>query len=129
MSTPDGTLVTKLSASSVNDTVASLEAALTARGLKLFAVIDHSGEAAKAGLALRETRVVIFGSPQAGTPVMEAAPLAALDLPLKVLIWADGDQTKVTYTSPPALAARYGLSDELAHRLAGIDALTDAVTR
>jgi uncharacterized protein (DUF302 family) len=90
MSTSDGALMTKLSPSSVEDTVANLEAALTARGLKLFAVIDHSGEAAKAGLSLRETRVVIFGSPQAGTPVMEAAPMAALDLPLKVLVWADG---------------------------------------
>lgn len=129
MSTSDGALVTKLSPSSVEDTVANLEAALTARGLKLFAVIDHSGEAAKAGLALRETKVVIFGSPQAGTPVMEAAPLAALDLPLKVLVWADGDQTKVTYTSPSALADRYGLSEELGTRLAGIDALTDAAAR
>src|SRR4029077_2922574 len=108
------------------DTVSSLEAALTARGLKVFAVVDHSGEAEKAGLELRDTKVVIFGSPQAGTPVMEAAPLAALDLPLKVLVWADGDQTKVTYTAPAELAARYGLSEELAGRLAGIDSVTDA---
>jgi uncharacterized protein (DUF302 family) len=129
MSTTDRTLVTKLSRSSVDDTVNSLEAALTARGLKVFAVVDHSGEAEKAGLALRDTKVVIFGSPQAGTPVMEAAPLAALDLPLKVLVWADGDQTKVTYTAPAALAERYGLSDDLASRLAGIDALTDAAVR
>jgi uncharacterized protein (DUF302 family) len=129
MSTIDGTLVTKLSPSSVDDTVANLEAALTARGLKLFAVIDHSGEAEAAGLPLRDTKVVIFGSPQAGTPVMEAAPLAALDLPLKVLVWADGDQTTVTYTAPAALAARYRLPEELGNRLAGIDALTDAATR
>ena len=129
MNTTDGTLVTKLSASPVEDTVANLEAALTARGLKLFTVVDHSGEAAKAGLSLRETKVVIFGSPQAGTPVMEAAPLSALDLPMKVLVWADGDQTKVTYTAPSALAGRYGLSDELGNRLAGIDALTDAAVR
>jgi uncharacterized protein (DUF302 family) len=129
MSTIDGTLVTKLSPSSVDDTVANLEAALTARGLKLFAVIDHSGEAEAAGLPLRDTKVVIFGSPQAGTPVMDAAPLAALDLPLKVLVWADGDQTTVTYTAPAALAARYGLSEELGNRLAGIDVLTDAAIR
>jgi uncharacterized protein (DUF302 family) len=95
--------------------------------MKVFAVVDHSGEAAAVGLELRDTKLVIFGSPQAGTPVMEAAPLAALDLPLKVLVWADGDQTKVSYTAPKELAARYGLSDELAGRLAGIDALTDAV--
>jgi uncharacterized protein (DUF302 family) len=129
MTTTDETLVTKLSQASVEDTVSSLEAALTARGLKVFAVVDHSGEAEKAGLALRDTKVVIFGSPQAGTPVMDAAPLAALDLPLKVLVWADGDQTKVTYTAPAALAERYGLPDDLASRLAGIDALTDAAVR
>ena len=129
MSTTDRTLVTKLSRTSVEDTVSSLEAALTARGLKVFAVIDHSGEAETAGLALRDTKVVIFGSPQAGTPVMQAEPLAALDLPLKVLVWADGEQTKVTYTAPAALAERYGLPDDLANRLAGIDALTDAVVR
>ena len=76
---------------------------------------------------MRDTKVVVFGSPQAGTPVMQASPLAALDLPLKVLVWADGDQTRVSYTSPGALAARYDLSPELAARLAGIDALTDAV--
>jgi len=120
-------LVTKLSPRSVDDTVARLTALVADRGLKLFAVIDHSGEARAIGLELRDTKVVLFGSPKAGTPVMQAAPLAALDLPLKVLVWADGDQTKVAYTAPEALAARYGLSDELAARLAGIDALTDAL--
>lgn len=120
-------LVTKSSPWSVSDTVARLSAVVAARGMKLFAVIDHSGEAKAAGLELRETKVVIFGSAQAGTPVMLAAPLAALDLPLKVLVWADGHQTKITYAAPAALAARYELSDELAARLAGIDAVTDAV--
>jgi uncharacterized protein (DUF302 family) len=120
-------LVTKSSPWSVSDTVARLSAVVAARGMKLFAVIDHSGEAKAAGLELRETKVVIFGSPQAGTPVMLTAPLAALDLPLKILVWADGHQTNVTYTAPSALAARYELSDELAARLAGIDAVTDAV--
>ena len=72
------------------------------------------------------TKVAIFGSPKAGTPVMEAAPLAALDLPMKVLVWLDQQQTKVSYTAPHVLAARYGLSDELGARLAGIDAVTDA---
>jgi len=123
----DAAIVTKLSPRSVADTVARLSALVAEKGMKLFALIDHSGEAEAVGLRLRETKVVIFGSPQAGTPVMDAAPLAALDLPLKVLIWADGEQTKVCYTAPAALAARYGLSDELAGRLAGIDALTDAV--
>ena len=100
---------------------------LQSNGIKLFAVIDHSGEAEAIGLELRETKVVIFGSPLAGTPVMSAAPLAAIDLPLKVLIWADGEQTKVSYIGPHELAARYGLSDELAGRLAAIDAVTDSV--
>jgi uncharacterized protein (DUF302 family) len=124
---PADQLVTKLSPGSVADTVTRLSQIIDAQGLKLFDVIDHSAAAAAAGLELRETKVVIFGSPQAGTPVMEAAPLVALDLPLKVLIWADGDQTKLTYLAPTALAARYQLSEELGARLAGIDPLADAV--
>lgn len=118
---------TKLSPYSVAETVSRLEEVTAARGMKLFAVIDHSGEAHSVGLDLRDTRVVVFGSPQAGTPIMVASPLAALDLPLRVLVWADGNQTKISYTTPGYLAARYGLSDELAARLAGIDAVTDAV--
>jgi uncharacterized protein (DUF302 family) len=120
-------VVTKASPWPVADTVSRLSAVVAARGLKLFAVIDHSGEAKGSGLELRDTKLVIFGSPQAGTPVMVAAPLAALDLPLKVLVWADGHQTNVSYTAPEELAARYGLSDELAARLAGVHAVTDAV--
>lgn len=110
----------------MTDTVARLSAILAAKGIKLFATIDHSGEARAAGLELRETKVLIFGSPAAGTPVMQAAPLAALDLPLKVLVWADGDQTKLSYTPPAILARRYELSDDLASRLAAVDAVTDA---
>ncbi len=119
-------IVTKESARSVADTVARLTELVRAKGLKIFVVIDHSGEAEEAGLELRETKVIIFGSPEAGTPVMAAAPLAALDLPLKVLVWDDGGRTKVSYTAPAALAHRYRLSDSLTGRLAGIDALTDA---
>jgi uncharacterized protein (DUF302 family) len=120
-------VTTKLSPWSVSDTVARITAAVAARGMKLFAVIDHSGEATNAGLELRDTKLVIFGSPEAGTPVMVSAPLAALDLPLKVLVWAEGGQTMISYVSPRALAARYGLDDKLADRLAGIDGLTSAV--
>src|SRR5437870_5033225 len=109
-------MVTKSSPRSVADTVSRLTELLESKGIKLFAVIDHSGEAAAVGLELRDTKVVIFGSPLAGTPVMVAAPLAALDLPLKVLVWADGSQTKLSYTAPAELAARHGLSDELAGR-------------
>jgi uncharacterized protein (DUF302 family) len=123
----DDQLVTKLSPLSVADTVGRFSDVLSAKGVKLFAVIDHSGEAEKAGLELRDTKVVIFGAPKAGTPVMQAVPIAALDLPLKVLVWDDQGQTKLTYTAPAALAARYGLNDELAAGLAAIDPLTDAV--
>ena len=100
---------------------------LAAKGIELFAVIDHSGEVKARGLELRDTKVVIFGSPEAGTPVMVSAPLVALELPLKVLVWADGDRTKVSYTAPTALAARYHLDDELASRLGAIEGLTDAL--
>lgn len=120
-------VTTKRSPWSVTDTVARLTEIVEAKGIKLFATIDHSGEARAAGLELRETKVVIFGSPVAGTPVMQAAPLAALDLPLKVLVWADGDETKMSYTPPSVLAKRYGLSDDLAARLAAIEPITDAV--
>jgi len=120
-------LVTKESPASVAETVACLATLIAERGLTLFGVIDHSGEAHGVGLELRETKVVIFGNPKAGTPVMQAAPLAALDLPLKVLIWDDGGQTKLTYTAPAALAARYEVPDDVAAPLAAIDALTDAV--
>jgi uncharacterized protein (DUF302 family) len=121
-------LVTKLSPLPVPDTVTRITELAAAKGAKVFAVIDHSGEAAAAGLELRDTKVVIFGSPQAGTPVMQAAPLAALDLPLKILVWADGGQTKLTYAPPSELAARYDLDDELAGRLAAVEAITDALT-
>ena len=119
-------IVTIPSRHSVDATLSRLENALAEKGIKLFAVIDHSGEAEKAGLKMPPTKVAIFGSPKAGTPVMDAAPLAALDLPLKVLIWADGDQTRIDYVDAAELGARYGLSDELAGRLAVIGAITDA---
>ena len=119
--------VTKISGRSVSDTVARLTELVAAKGMRLFAVIDQAAEARKAGLQLRETTMVIFGSPVAGTPVMVAEPLAALDLPLKVLVWADAQQTKVSYDSPAAIARRRGLSRELAANLTGINALTDAL--
>jgi uncharacterized protein (DUF302 family) len=120
-------ITTKVSPRPVSDTVSRLTGLLSANGMKVFAVIDQSAEATQAGLQLRETILVLFGNPAAGTPVMAAAPFAALDLPLKVLIWADGGQTKVSYYGPAALAARYGLSEELAAKLAGIDPLTDGL--
>lgn len=120
-------VVTKLSPRSVADTVSRLTDLIAVKGLKLFAVIDQAEAAREAGLELRETVLVLFGGPAAGTPVMEASPLAALDLPLKVLIWADGGQTVVSYTAPDELAARHHLSPDLAQSLAGIGPLTDVL--
>jgi uncharacterized protein (DUF302 family) len=120
-------ITTKVSPRPVPATVSRLTGILSAKGLRVFAVIDQAAEAGQAGLELRETVLVLFGNPAAGTPVMAAAPLAALDLPLKVLIWDDDGQTKVTYYGPAALAARYDLSPDLAANLAAIDPLTDAL--
>jgi uncharacterized protein (DUF302 family) len=120
-------VVTKLSPRPVADTAARLVDMLGAKGVKLFAVIDQSAEARQAGLRLRDTTLVIFGSPAAGTPVMAASPLAALDLPLQVLVWDDAGQTKVSYYAPAELAARHRLGPDLAGHLAAIDALTDAL--
>ena len=119
-------IVTKPSRGTVEETVERLEGEIARRGLKLFTVIDHSGEADAAGLTLRDTKVVVFGSPVAGTPVMEAVPLAALDLPLKVLVWDDSGETKLAYLAPAELAERYGLDKELAARLAGIEPIAAA---
>jgi uncharacterized protein (DUF302 family) len=120
-------VVTKVSPHPVADTVKKFTGIVAAKGLTLFAVIDQSAAAREVGLSLRDTTLVIFGSPAAGTPVMAAAPLAALDLPLKILVWDDGGQTKVTYYDPDALNARHNVPAELAGNLAGINALTDAL--
>ena len=120
-------VVTKASPRSVADTVSRLTDLVVAKGMKVFAVIDQAAEARQVGLELRQTTLVLFGSPAAGTPVMAAVPLVALDLPLKVLVWQDGDQVKVSYVAPSALAARRGLPADLAQQLAAIDGLTDAL--
>jgi len=121
-------VVTKLSPRPVADTVSRLQELIKAKGMKLFSVIDQRAEAQSAGLDLRDTTLVVFGSPAAGTPVMAAAPLSALDLPLKVLIWADDDgQVRVSYVAPEELGGRYGLGAALVERLAGIGPLTDAL--
>ena len=127
MTQDEAGVVTKLSPLPVAGTVAKLTGLLSAKGVRLFAVIDQSAEARQVGLSLRETTLVIFGSAAAGTPVMAASPLAALDLPLKVLVWDDDGQTSVTYYSPAALATRHHLGADLTRNLASIDALTDAL--
>ena len=120
-------ITTKLSPRSVTETVSRLTGILAEKGLKVFDVIDQRAEAMKVGMDLRETTLVLFGNPAAGTQVMAAAPLSALDLPLKVLIWDDAGQTQVTYYGPAALAARYDLNADLTAKLAAIDPLTDAL--
>ncbi len=122
-------VVTKLSPRSVSDTVSRLVEMLNTKAMKLFVVIDQRLEARQVGLDLRETTLVVFGSPVQGTPVMDAEPLAALDLPLKVLVWDDQGQTKVTYYSPDALASRYDLAPTTAANLGGINPLTDALVQ
>jgi uncharacterized protein (DUF302 family) len=120
-------IISKTSSGSVGETLTKLLGLIESHGLRLFSVVDHSGAAREKGLTLRDTKVVIFGSPEAGTPVMQSVPLAALDLPLKVLIWDDDGATRIAYTDPDALAARYGISPELANNLRGIGPLTDAL--
>ena len=119
--------VTKLSPWSVADTVARLSAVVAARGLDVYAVLDHGGRARDIGVALRDTQVVIIGSPSAMATLIAAAPLTALDLPLRVLVWDDGHRTFVSYPSPAAVARRYGLAGDLGAAFAGIDALIDTV--
>jgi uncharacterized protein (DUF302 family) len=121
-------VITKLSPRPVAGTVSRLQDLIKAKGLKLFAVIDQRAEAQSAGLDMPDTTLVIFGSPAAGTPVMVAAPLSALDLPLKVLVWSDEGQVKVSYYAPEELGRRHGLRQDLVEELAGIGPLTDALT-
>jgi uncharacterized protein (DUF302 family) len=109
---------------SVDETVAKLKGILQSKGITLFALIDHSGEAAKAGLQMRPTKLLIFGNPKGGTPVMLAAPGSAIDLPLKILIWEDGrGRAWVTYNSPAYLQKRHNIPAELLPNLSVIEAL------
>ncbi len=123
---PDG-VVTKTSGRPVPETLERLQIAVQEQGLMVFALVDHSGQAAKAGLAMPDTKLLIFGSPAGGTPVMLAAPLAALDLPLKVLVWENpAGGSFVSYLDPAYLGERHQLTDDLTARIAGINAITDA---
>jgi uncharacterized protein (DUF302 family)/uncharacterized membrane protein YidH (DUF202 family) len=109
---------------SVDATVDKLKAILQAKGIALFAVIDHSGEAAKVGLKMRPTKLLIFGSPNAGTPLMLAAPSSAIDLPLKILIWEDAQgKVWISYNSPAYLQQRHGLPTDLVQNIAGVETL------
>lgn len=109
---------------SVDRTVERLQELLTAKGIKLFALVDHSGEAKSAGLQMPPTKLLIFGNPTAGTPLMLAAPSIALDLPLKILVWEDaGGKVWTTYNSPEYLRARFHLPANLAPPLSAPETL------
>ena len=115
---------------SVDETVESLKNILQAKGVNLFAVVDHSGEAAKVGMQMPPTKLLIFGSPKAGTPLMQAAPSIAIDLPLKILIWEDA-QKKVwaSYNSPAYLQERHNLPAELLQNIAVVETLVAKITQ
>lgn len=121
--TPEG-IVSKMSAYSFEETIQRLTGAIQSKGLTLFTVIDHSGAAQAVGLEMQEAKTLIFGSPKAGTPLMIASPLLALDLPLKALVWRDDEgHVRVSYTSPAWLAQRFGVTPELAANIAGMEPL------
>ena len=117
-------IVSKPSRHSVDETVAKLQTILKAKGVAVFALIDHSGEAEKVGMHMRPTKLLIFGNPKGGTPLMLAAPSIAIDLPLKILVWED-DQGKVwvSYNSPEYLAERHGLPQHLVPNIAFVETL------
>lgn len=128
ISTAPAGVITLKSPFGFEETLARITAAVAAQGLTLFADIDHSGVAASVGVTMQPAHVLIFGSPLAGTPLMVAAPLLALELPLKALVWQDtAGQTHVSYTSPAYLARRYAVPDDLAKNIAGIEPLLAGV--
>jgi uncharacterized protein (DUF302 family) len=117
-------LLQVVSARSVDETVDRLKAILAERGLQVFALVDHSGEAEKVGIKMRPTKLLIFGSPKGGTPVMLAAPSVAIDLPLKALVAEDEDgKVWVSYNSPEYLQQRHGIPQDLVKNIAGVGAL------
>jgi uncharacterized protein (DUF302 family) len=110
--------------SPVDETVEKLKSILAARDITLFAVIDHSGEAEKVGLAMRPTKLLIFGSPKAGTPLMLTAPSIALDLPLKILVSEDSQgKTRIAYNAPEYLRERHNLPAQLVQNIAAVETL------
>ena len=124
LSIVDHGIVSVLSSHSVDEMVAKAEALLREKSVKIFALVDHSGEAKAAGLEMRPTKLLIFGNPKAGTPLMVASPSAAIDLPLKLLVWEDDEgKTWVTYNSPKYLLDRHALPPDLIGNIAVIEAI------
>lgn len=125
---PDNGLVHLSSPYTVTETLQRLESVLKARGLMIFAVIDHSGEAEKVRMKMHPTKLVIFGSPKGGTPVMLAAPTVAIDLPLKALVWEDaGGKVWVSYSTAEYLQQRHSVPGDLVKNLAVIGPLLQSV--
>jgi uncharacterized protein (DUF302 family) len=124
-------IVTKASPyASVSETLECLRDTVRERGLEEFALIDHSGAAERVGLNMQETKLLVFGSSKAGTPLMVASPLLALDLPLKVLVWRAYDgRVLVSYNATSYLARRHGIPEDLVGNIAGIDALVQGALR
>jgi uncharacterized protein (DUF302 family) len=123
----DHGIVAKPSRHSVDATVGKLKGILQAKGVALFALVDHSGEAEKVGLKMRPTKLLIFGNPEAGTPVMVASPSMAIDLPLKILIAEDADgKVWVSYNAPAYLRDRHNLPENLLPNIAVIEAVAAA---
>jgi uncharacterized protein (DUF302 family) len=123
---PDNGIINKSSSHPVDQTVEKLKNILQTKGVMLFALVDHSGEAEKAGMKMRPTKLLIFGNPKGGTPVMLAAPTSAIDLPLKILVWED-DLGKVwlSYNSPAYLQGRHGIPPDLVKNIGVTEALAE----
>jgi len=121
---PDNGIVTIPGHHSVDETVQKVQAILAAKGVKLFVVVDHSGEAEKAGLKMNPTKLLIFGNPKAGTPLMLASPTSAIDLPLKILVWQDAQgKSWVSYNSPAYLQQRHDFPATLLQNIAIVETL------
>lgn len=122
-------LVSRRSPHPVEKTVERLQKLLEAKGVRLFALVDHSGEAEKIGLAMPPTQLLIFGNPAAGTPVMLASPGIAIDLPLKLLVWEDGDGSVwISWNSPEYLRDRHGVPEALMKNLSVVEGLAVAAS-
>ena len=121
-------IVDRVSPFGVNETVEKLTRLLQSKGVTLFAIVDHSGEAEKVGMHVLPTRLLIFGNPKAGTPLMLARPRVAIDLPLKILVWEDSDgRTWMSYNSPDYLKQRHGLPGDLLQNIALVETLVASV--
>ena len=125
MKTGEG-IISKASKYSVQETLDRVDTLLQSKGVKIFVRVDHSGEAEKVGLKMAPTQLLIFGNPKGGTPVMLAAPTAAIDLPLKALAWQDADgKVWLSYNDPEYIKNRFGLTDDQVKTIVGIGPLIE----